>query len=229
MAKYKFLLWDIDGTILDFDAAERAAIRSLFAKFNLGECCDEMLMKYSKINKKYWQLLESEKMTKDEILVERFKEFFSNEGINADIAAEFNKEYQIALCDTIVINDDAIEIIKHQRESCKIIIVTNGTAFVQKKKIESSGLDNVVDHIFISELVGFEKPNIKFFEKVISETGIKDLKEALIIGDSLTSDIQGGHNIGIDTCWYDPKGEENKTLLRPTYIIKNLHELENII
>ena len=229
MAKYKYLLWDIDGTILNFELAERAAIRSLFDRFKLGECSDEMLMYYSQINKRYWQLMESGKIKKDKMLVERFIEFFSYKGINADIAAEFNKEYQIALCDTIVFNDDAIDIIKHQKKICKIIIVTNGTKVVQEKKLESSGLNDIVDNVFISELVGFEKPNVKFFEKVISVVGIKDLKEALIIGDSLTSDIQGGHNIGIDTCWYNPKNEENETLLKPTYIIKNLHELENII
>ena len=229
MAKYKYLLWDIDGTILNFELAERAAIRSLFKRFKLGDCSDEMLMYCSQINKRYWQLMESGKIKKDKMLVERFIEFFSNKGINADIAAEFNKEYQIALCDTIVFNDDAIDIIKHQKKTCKIIIVTNGTEVVQEKKLERSGLNDIVDNVFISELVGFEKPNIKFFEKVILEVGIKDLKEALIIGDSLTSDIQGGHNIGIDTCWYNPKNEENTTLLNPTYTIRNLHELENII
>ena len=229
MAKYKYLLWDIDGTILNFELAERAAIRSLFDRFKLGDCSDEMLMYYSQINKRYWQLMESGKIKKDKMLVERFIEFFSNKGINADIAAEFNKEYQIALCDTIVFNDDAIDIIKHQRKTCKIVIVTNGTEVVQEKKLKRSGLNDIADNVFISELVGFEKPNIKFFEKVILEVGIKDLKEALIIGDSLTSDIQGGHNIGIDTCWYNPKNEENTTLLNPTYTIRNLHELENII
>ena len=229
MAKYKYLLWDIDGTIINFELAERAAIRSLFKRFKLGDCSDEMLMYYSQINKRYWQLMESGKIKKDKMLVERFIEFFSNKGINADIAAEFNKEYQIALCDTIVFNDDAIDIIKHQRKTCKIVIVTNGTEVVQEKKLERSGLNDIADNVFISELVGFEKPNIKFFEKVILEVGIKDLKEALIIGDSLTSDIQGGHNIGIDTCWYNPKNEENTTLLNPTYTIRNLHELENII
>ena len=229
MAKYKYLLWDVDGTILNFELAERAAIRSLFKRFKLGDCSDEMLMSYSQINKKYWQLMESGKIKKDKMLVERFIEFFLYKGINADIAAEFNKEYQIALCDTIVFNDDAINIIKHQKKTCKIIIVTNGTEVVQEKKLERSGLNDIVDNVFISELVGFEKPNIKFFEKVILEVGIKDLKEALIIGDSLTSDIQGGHNIGIDTCWYNPKNEENTTLLSPTYTIRNLHELENII
>ena len=229
MSKYKYLLWDIDGTVLNFEEAEKAAIRTLFDKFNLGKCSDEMLSHYTKINKKYWKLLECGKMEKERILVERFEEFFAKEGIRTDEAKEFNKEYQLALGDTIVFNDNALEIIKTQKNSCKIIIVTNGTAIAQKKKLERSGLDKVADNIFISELVGFEKPNIHFFKKVITEAGIEDVSQAVIIGDSLTSDIQGGVNAGIDTCWYNPKEEVNDTNLIPTYTIKNLHELEEII
>lgn len=229
MSKYKYLLWDIDGTILDFEVAEQTSIRSLFDKFNLGKCSEEMLKHYSKINKQYWQALERGEMTKDKILVERFAEFFSKEGLDSGIATEFNKEYQLALGDTIVFHDDAIDIIENQKKTCKIVIVTNGTAIAQKKKLEQSGLDNMVDHIFISEIVGFEKPSIKFFEKVFSEVGITDLSQALIIGDSLTSDMQGGYNIGIDTCWYNPKGTKNDSPLAPTHIIKNLHELDSII
>ena len=225
MSKYKYLLWDIDGTVLNFEEAEKAAIRTLFDKFNLGECSDEMLSHYTKINKKYWKLLECGKMEKERILVERFEEFFAKEGIRTDEAKEFNKDYQLALGDTIVFNDNALEIIKAQKNSCKIIIVTNGTAIAQKKKLERSGLDKIADNIFISELVGFEKPNIHFFKKVI----IEDVSQAVIIGDSLTSDIQGGVNAGIDTCWYNPKEEVNDTNLIPTYTIKNLHELEEII
>ena len=229
MSKYKYLLWDIDGTVLNFEEAEKAAIRTLFDKFHLGECSDEMLSHYTKINKKYWKLLECGKMEKERILVERFEEFFAKEGIRTDEAKEFNKEYQLALGDTIVFNDNALEIIKTQKNSCKIIIVTNGTAIAQKKKLERSGLDKVADNTFISELVGFEKPNIHFFKKVIAEAGIEDVSQAVIIGDSLTSDIQGGVNAGIDTCWYNPKEEVNDTNLIPTYTIKNLHELEEII
>ena len=188
-----------------------------------------MLSHYTKINKKYWKLLECGKMEKERILVERFEEFFAKEGIRTDEVDEFNKEYQLALGDTIVFNDDALEIIKAQKKNCKIIIVTNGTAIAQKKKLERSGLDKIADNIFISELVGFEKPNIHFFKKVIAEAGIEDVSQAVIIGDSLTSDIQGGVNAGIDTCWYNPKEEVNDTNLIPTYTIKNLHELEEII
>ena len=229
MSKYKYLLWDIDGTILNFEKAEKRAIRTLFEKFNLGECTDEMLSHYIEINKKYWKLLECGKMEKERILVERFEEFFLKEGIRTDVASEFNKAYQLALGDTIAFNDDALDIIKAQKKNYQIIIVTNGTAIAQKKKLERSGLDKIADNIFISEEVGYEKPSIHFFERVIAKAGIDDISQAVIIGDSLTSDIQGGVNAGIDTCWYNPKEDVNDTNLKPTYIIKNLHELCEIV
>ena len=229
MSKYKYLLWDIDGTILNFEKAEKRAIRTLFEKFNLGECTDEMLACYIQINKKYWKLLECGEMEKERILVERFVEFFEKEGIRTDVASKFNKAYQLALGDTIAFNDDALEIIKAQKKNYQIIIVTNGTAIAQKKKLERSGLDKIADNIFISEEVGYEKPNIHFFERVKAKAGIDDVSRAVIIGDSLTSDIQGGVNAGIDTCWYNPKEEINDTNLKPTYIIKNLHELCEIV
>lgn len=229
MSKYKYLLWDIDGTILDFESAEKAAIKTLFERFNLGECSDEMIERYSKINRKYWQMLERGEMSKEKILVERFVEFFSKEGMDAGISDSFNREYQLALGDTIVFCDDAMDIIKEQKKKFEIVLVTNGTAVAQKKKLEKSGLQNIVNHIFISEIVGYEKPDINFFKKVISEVGINDLSEVLIIGDSLTSDIQGGYNAGIDTCWYNPKGIKNESSLSPTYIIQNLHDLDSIV
>ena len=129
----------------------------------------------------------------------------------------------------VVFNDDALDIIKAQKKNYQIIIVTNGTAIAQKKKLERSGLDKIADNIFISEEVGYEKPSIHFFERVIAKAGIDYVSQAVIIGDSLTSDIQGGVNAGIDTCWYNPKEDVNDTNLKPTYIIKNLHELCEIV
>ncbi len=229
MSKYKYVLWDLDGTILDFEAAEKAAIKSLFDRFHLGKCSEEMLASYSEINKKYWQMLERGEMKKDQILVKRFEEFFTQEGIDSGIAEAFNKEYQLSLGDTIVFQDDAISILKKQKKTCKIAIVTNGTTIAQKKKLEQTGLNDIVDNVFVSEIVGFEKPNRKFFENVIDAMNITDLEQVIVIGDSLTSDIQGGHNIGIDTCWYNPKNVPNDSLLIPTYTIHNLFELESII
>lgn len=174
-------------------------------------------------------MLERGEMKKDQILVKRFEEFFTQEGIDSGIAEAFNKEYQLSLGDTIVFQDDAISILKKQKKTCKIAIVTNGTTIAQKKKLEQTGLNDIVDNVFVSEIVGFEKPNRKFFENVIDAMNITDLEQVIVIGDSLTSDIQGGHNIGIDTCWYNPKNVPNDSLLIPTYTIHNLFELESII
>lgn len=229
MKRYKYLLWDIDGTILDFEAAEKAAINTLFERFNLGKCTDEMLERYSAINKRYWQALERGEMTKPEILIGRFAEFFGTEGLDASVATDFNAAYQIALGDTIVFIDDAYNVLKAQKADHLLIAVTNGTKIAQQKKINASGLNELLDYIFISEDVGYEKPSIQFFEKVIETVGIKDLSEAIIIGDSLTSDIQGGVNAGIDTCWYNPKGTVNAGNVKTTYEIKDLHELDEII
>ena len=168
MKKYKYFLWDVDGTILNFEAAEKKAIRNLFDKFHLGECTDNMLKHYSEINKKYWEMLECGEIEKKKMLVDRFVDFFSKEGIDPGIASEFNAQYQLALGDTIVFNDDAFDIINAQKKTAKIIIVTNGTKVAQEKKLERSGIDKLADYIFISEEVGYEKPGIAFFEKVFN-------------------------------------------------------------
>lgn len=229
MPNYKYLLWDVDGTILDFEAAERASIRFLFDKYSLGACTDDMLQRYSLINKKYWEALERGEMTKPEILVGRFTEFLSSEGLDSSISAQFNEDYQLALGDTIVFHDDAMDILQKQKDKYTIVIITNGTKAAQTKKLSRSGIDKIANYIFISEDVGYEKPNRLFFSRVISDAGISDLSQALIIGDSLTSDIQGGINCGIDTCWYNFTKAENKSTAVPTYTISDLHELESIL
>lgn len=224
--KYKYLLWDIDGTVLDFKAAERAAIRKLFVKHDLGECTDEMLARYSRINAKYWKALERKEMTREEILVGRFREFFKTEGLDDSKAEVFNEDYQPALGDTIVFCDDSKAILAEEKKQGFILAaITNGTALAQHKKLSGSGLDQVFDYIFISEAVGYDKPGVEYFKVVFEEMKITNPEEVLIIGDSLTSDIQGGINVGVDTCWYNPDGKENDSGIVPTYTVRDLHEL----
>ena len=215
---YQYILWDIDGTVLDFLASEAYAIRTLFKKYNLGECSDEMLKQYSAINVKYWQMLERNELTKPEILVGRFREFFSIIGADVSIAESFNKEYQVTLGDYVEFVDKAKDILLSQKGKYTLVAVTNGTKVAQERKLRLSGLNEIFDAIFISELVGAEKPNKAYFDYVFETLGITDKKEVLIIGDSLTSDMQGGFLAGIDTCWFNPAHLELPDGYAPTYI-----------
>ena len=113
------ILWDVDGTLLDFLAAEKAAIRTLFAEFGFGECTDEAIARYSKINRRYWEKLENGELTKPEVLVGRFREFFETEGLDVTAAPAFNERYQVCLGDTIVFRDDSYEIVKSLRGRVK--------------------------------------------------------------------------------------------------------------
>lgn len=226
---YKYLLWDIDGTILDFVASERCAIKELFKRFKLGECTDEMIQIYSKINVKYWDALARNELTKPEVLIGRFNEFFTLMNIDTGVAEDFNKAYQLALGDYCIFVKDAKEILLSQKGKYTIAAVTNGTKIAQTKKLKTSGLDKIFDSIFISEDVGYEKPNLGFFKYVFDTLNIKDKSEVLIIGDSLASDIQGGINAGIDTCWYNPNHSENKDNFKITYEISQLKEIEEIL
>lgn len=226
---YKYLLWDIDGTILDFKAAENAAVKTLFKKYNIGECSDEMIEQYSKINDKYWQALERGEMTKPQILVGRFAEFFESIGADTAIAADFNVDYQVTLGDFVVFEKDAVEVLEAEKGKYRLIAVTNGTKIAQTKKLRTSGLIDIFDSVYISEDVGVEKPNKEYFDAVFEAEGITDLSEVLIIGDSLTSDIKGGNNAGIDTCWYNKWNAENTKGVTVTYEIAELKEISGII
>ena len=218
------ILWDVDGTLLDFIAAEKAAIKTLFGEFNLGQCSDEMIKRYSEINKTYWQRLERGEITKQEVLVGRFKEFFKSEGIDISVVEEFNSLYQLRLGDTIVYHDDSLEIIKSLQGRVRQYVVSNGTVEAQSKKLRLSGLGELVDGIFLSEHIGVEKPNIEFFDKVLEEIKPADRSSILIVGDSLTSDIQGGNNAGIVTCWYNPLGDKAPDKYRIDYEISEIIE-----
>ncbi len=226
---YKYLLWDIDGTVLDFLASEAYAIKALFKKYQLGECSDSMVQTYSQINVKYWEALERNELTKPEVLIGRFLEFFDLMGIDKSIAEEFNREYQLTLGDHLVFVENAKEMLQKEKGRFVLVAVTNGTKVAQTKKMKQSGLEDVFDGIFISEDVGAEKPNPEYFEYVFEKMGITDKSQVLLIGDSLTSDMKGGADAGIDTCWYNPKHLDNTHKISITYEIDDLGKLEEIL
>ena len=225
----KVILWDVDGTLLDFKKAEYAAIKKCFKIFELGECTDEMIGRYSVINRGYWEKLERGEITKPELLVNRFADFFETENIKTDCAKEFNEQYQKWLGETVCFCDNSYELMKTLKGRVKQYAVTNGTKAAQDRKLSKSGLIDIFDGVFISEVVGYEKPGIEFFEYVWKQIGEYDKNEILIVGDSLTSDIKGGNNAGIVCCWYNPKGLKNETNLRIDYEIDDLQKILEII
>lgn len=223
------LLWDMDETLLNFAAAERAAINALFQEFGFGECSDAMLERYSKINRSYWERLERKELTKPEILVGRFRDFFEAEGLDSTVAAEFNEKYQLSLGDTIVFRDDSYNIVKSLRGKVKQYVVSNGTIAAQTKKLRLSGFGELMDGVFLSEDLGVEKPDILFFKKVFEKIHPEDKSQVMIVGDSLTSDIQGGNNAGIMICWYNPEQKPYQGDLRIDHEIRDLHEVYDLI
>ena len=221
----KVILWDVDGTLLDFNAAECAAIKTLFKEFGLGECSNEMLSRYHEINISFWQRLERKEISRQEVLVGRFEQFFSEYGIERSVAKEFNDKYQLTLGDTIVYRDDSYNIVKRLKGKVKQYVVSNGTIASQTKKLEKSKLGELMDGVFLSEELGCEKPDPSFFEKVFDKIKCVEREEVIIVGDSLTSDIQGGINAGIKTCWYNPNNDPTPDNYCIDYIITDLHQL----
>lgn len=228
MSQIKVILWDIDATLLNFEEAEKYAIRACFKQFHLGECTDEMLADYSVINRGYWQRLERGEITKPQVLEGRFRDFFGKYNLDTDCAPAFNAQYQISLGDTFCFHEGGLETVQALRGKVKQYAVTNGTRVAQERKLRCSGLAELLDGVFISEDIGIEKPGIGFFNRVWEEIGPYAADEVIIVGDSLTSDIQGGNNAGILCCWFNPHKKPAPDNLRIDYNIQHLQQVLDI-
>ncbi len=226
---FDILLWDVDGTLLDFLAAEKIAIRSLFKDFGLGDCSDEMLSLYSGINAQYWKKLERGEMSKPEILVKRFETFFSEAGIDFDDCGAFDKAYQKRLGETVVFRDKSYELVRFLKGKIFQYAASNGTTVAQTGKLTNSGLIKLLDGVFLSEQLGAEKPSPLFFEKAFETIGNVDRDRVLIVGDSLTSDILGAKNAAIKSCWYNPFHLTNTTDIRADFEIDHLKFIPEIL
>lgn len=225
----KVILWDVDGTLLDFEKAEYDAIHACFQKFGFGDCTEEMLADYIRINRGYWERLERGELTKQEVLVGRFREFFRAKGLPETEAEAFNEAYQIALGDHIYFCRNSREILAYCKGRVKQYVVTNGTKTAQDRKLSKSGILSFFDGIFISDVVGYEKPSTAFFNEVFRSIGSYDRSEVMIVGDSLTSDILGGNRAGIVSCWYNPGRKENTTAAKADYEITDLLQVAELL
>lgn len=230
MRKYELLLFDVDGTLLDFKKAERLGMKHTLNHFGLRSD-DEVVSAYSKISTSCWEKLERGEITKDELLIQRHQKLFDKYSFKKDVHA-FREYYEEFLSHSSFLMDYAIEILKYIRTkySYKMAIITNGVYKIQKNRIALSGIAQYFDDIYISEKIGFNKPHRGIFEYIFNDIGQEIEKDdTLIIGDSLSADIKGGSDYGIDTCWLNPSQRENNIGVKVNYEIQHLEELKDIL
>lgn len=225
--RYHTLLFDADGTLFDFDAAEHSALSETLALFGC-ECTDAQLALYHNINAELWKLLELGEVTREELVIRRFAEFSHACGIELDVHA-VNACYMKKLGECSIPFPDAKPLLERLHGRFRMAIVTNGLAYVQHSRFDNCELTPFFEAIYISEEVGCQKPQRMYFDVVLDRMGIDEREGILIIGDSLTSDMQGGVNSGIDTCWYNPEHKPNNLGLCITHEISRLDELLDIV
>lgn len=227
-SRYTTILWDVDGTLLDFLYSQRYAIRKCFWTAGL-EITEEQISRYSRINDEYWRRLELGEVTKEELLTGRFTVLFREYGIEGVDVEAFRQEYQEALGSVYRFLDDSLTICKSLQGRFRQYVITNGVTATQRSKLKLSGLLEVMDDVFISEEAGYPKPQKEFFDYCLERIREKDRSRMLIVGDSLTSDIRGGAQAGIPTCWYRSGEQENHTPWKPDFEISDLHMIYDIL
>ena len=224
---YKFLLLDLDDTILDFKKAEYFALRQTLEAFGL-QPTEEVCARYSVINQAHWEMLERKELTREQVLVGRFEVLFSEYGIDCDAAA-CAAYYANALSQGHYFLPGAPEALRRLAKQYPLYLVSNGTAAVQRGRIKSADIAQYFQDIFISHEIGVNKPDKVFFDRCFAQIPDFDRAKALIVGDSLTSDIQGGINAGIATCWVNPNGKTAPGSLSPDYQIPSITQLEALL
>lgn len=228
MIRYKTLLFDLDDTLLDFGATEDEALQKLFAQQKIS-LTPQIKAHYKEFNDSLWKAFELGKIKREELVNTRFSKFFLGCGLQVDGVA-LEKRYREFLNEGHHLMDGALDVVKNLTErQVDLYIVTNGDIVTQKKRLEDSKLFPYFQGVFISDEVGFQKPKKEFFDYVFAQIKHFHQEQTLIIGDSLTSDITGGHQAGIDTCWVNPNGKVNDTGIIPTYEIKTIREIPKIV
>lgn len=223
----KNILFDLDDTILDFKKAERVALTKTLKTMGIP-VNENILTRYSEINISQWKRLELGEISRGEVKVNRYRLLFEEFGINAS-PNKATEIYEDNLCFGHFFIDYAEELLDKLYGKYNLYLVSNGAKRVQDGRLKSAGISHYFENIFISEVVGTEKPNKAFFDFCFSK--IKDFNpsETIIVGDSLSSDIKGGVQSGIKTVWFNPHNQENATDIVPDYEIKKLEQVFGVL
>lgn len=226
--KYKLIIFDADDTLFDFQKSEKKAFEKAMSEFCNDYNENYHFTTYKKINTAIWKELEDGLITQAKLKVERFKRLSEELNISFDEKV-FADSYMDHLGSCAYLLDGAAELVEELSKKYTLAIVTNGLTKVQKKRIKKSEISIFFKNVFISEELGISKPDAKIFEYVINNLGNFKKDEVLMIGDSLNSDIKGGINANIDTCWFNPKKNKNSTSIKPTYEITSFDEIRSLL
>ena len=223
----EFLFIDLDDTILDFHKAEHVALGKTLQTFGL-EPNEQVLGRYSQINKGYWERLERKEVTREALLVDRFADLFAEFGLLVN-PAQCARTYEKNLGTGHYFLPGAEEAVKSLSKKYKLYLASNGTSHVQAGRLESAKLAPYFEEIFVSQEMGANKPDRLYFERCFEKIPGFDVKKSMIVGDSLSSDILGGKQMGMMTCWVNPAGKPCSEALRPDYEIPALSHLEALL
>ena len=224
----EFLFLDLDDTILDFKKAESVAVRKAIREAGV-EPTDAICARYSQINKLHWEMLERGELTREEVLVNRFGMLFEELGHPVDKTA-VARNYERLLGIGHWYLPGAEETVKQKLfGKYRLFLASNGTASVQKGRMTSANLYPYFEQAFVSQEIGHNKPSKAYFEACFARIPGFEKEKCLMVGDSLTSDILGGINAGIKTCWVNPEGKTAPEYIKPDYEIKRLAELPALL
>ncbi len=221
----EFLFLDLDDTILDFQKAERLALAKTLESFGLPPT-DTVLARYHEINREHWERLERKELTRQQVLVGRFAALFAEMGLSAQ-AEQVARAYEENLSQGHYFLPGAEEVLQSLSKKYKLYLASNGTARVQAGRLKSAGIIPYFQEIFVSEEMGYNKPDPAYFDACFARIPGFRKDRAMMVGDSLTSDILGGIQAGIATCWVNPHHKTGS--IRPDYEIESIVQLEALL
>lgn len=224
----KYILFDLDETLFDFPLAERLAISEVLESLGIKPT-EEIIKRYSEINRECWDGLERGELTRERLIILRFEMLFSELSLAGLSAEGAQKIYENALGGQHPFIEGAEDVLSKLSAKYELYAVTNGLYSVQSRRIKEAGLDRFFRGYFISEKLGYSKPDRRFFDAAFATLPGFNKDYAIVVGDSLRSDILGAKNAGVKSCLYNPRGKENKTDIIPDYEISALTELEGLL